>query len=329
MSRIIFFGTPIFSEIILNHLINAGYFPIAVVTNPDQPVGRKQVLTPSPVKLYASKHRISVLQPQKLKDTQFLNELRAFQPDVFIIASYGKILPAELLAIPPKGTINVHPSLLPKYRGATPIQTAILNGDTETGVTLMLTDEKMDHGPVLAKSEIRISKSETYTSLHDKLADAGGKLLTEILPRWLAGEITPQKQNYLKATFTKLLTKEDGRINWNKSAEEIERQIRAFEIWPGTWTTFGSPTSQNSEVGLPGMLRVKIISAHVSDEPSSALPGMIVKTKSGELAVATRDYLLIVESLQSEGKNLIDGGSFLNGHPEILLGNGAFEQSAL
>src|SRR3989344_937832 len=306
--RIIFFGTPDFARIVLEHLCAHDLPPIAIVTSPDAPAGRGRTLTPSAVKVYAQSRAISVLGPTRLKDEVFLSAIRKLMPDIFVIASYGKFLPQTLLDIPPHGAINVHPSLLPQYRGPSPIQTAILNGDPATGVTLMLTDAETDHGPILAYSTCPIANGTGYTKLHDQLADIGGRLLVETLPKRIHGDITPEKQDHTKATFTKLFTKADGRIDWHKSAKEIDRQVRAFEFWPTTWTTLVHP-----EVGLPEIKRVKIISARVADEASPAEPGTITQTKNGDLAVCTKDNLLIIQTLQGEGGKEISGTSALNG----------------
>ncbi len=302
--RIIFFGTPDFARIILEHLCTNNLEPIAIVTSPDAPAGRGRTLTPSAVKVYAQSRTIPVLEPLRLKDEIFLSTVRDLKPDLFVIASYGKFLPQTLLDIPPRGTINVHPSLLPQYRGPSPIQTAILNGETTTGVTLMLTDAEMDHGPILTHTEWPIADGIGYIELHDQLADMGGKLLVETLPKWIHGAITPEEQDHSKATFTKLFTKADGRIDWQKSAKEIEQQVRAFEIWPTSWTEFEKDGKK---------IRIKIISAVATDEPSSALSGTITQTKNGDLAVCTKHNLLTIKTLQAEGGKKMGGTSALNG----------------
>lgn len=310
--KIIFFGTPEFAVIILQKLIDSGITPSAVVTTPDKPAGRGQRLTSSSVKLLAAKHHISLLQPEKLSDEQFLKILRGYTANVFVIAAYGKILPQILLSIPPKGTINVHPSLLPRHRGPSPIQSTILLGDEYAGVTLMLTDEKMDHGPILAQSTYHIAHI-TYQELHDTLANIGGALLIETLPKWVAGKITPQEQDHAKATFTKLLTKENGHINWSKPAIEIDRVVRALNPWPGAWSYFSVIPSltrnpENHKEWIPH--QVKILAGHPLDEPSPAPPGTLIKIKSGQLAASSGDMLYLIEKLQMEGKRPIVGKDF-------------------
>ncbi len=305
--RIVFFGTPQFSGIVLKKLITAGMAPVAVVTALDKPAGRGKKLARSPVKEISDQLRILVLQPQKLTDEQFLQQLYNFKPDVFVIASYGKILPHALLEIPPHGTINVHPSLLPVYRGPSPIQTAILNGDKETGVTLILTDAKMDHGKLITSSKFKIQSSKiTYIELHNILAELGGDLLVQTLPKWVAGKITPREQDHDKATFTKLFTKEDGHIDWSKSAVEIDRMVRALNPWPGTWSFL-----QYAEVRLPHSKRMKILEGYPSNKPAFSPPGTLFKTKSGLLGAATGDGVYLIEKLQMEGKRTISGNNFL------------------
>ena len=213
--KFIFFGTPDFAAIILEKLINSGYVPKAVVCNPDKPVGRKKIITPPPVKVLIMKHEIwniPVLQPEKL-DKSFMLQVSSSITDIFIVAAYSNIIPKEILNIPKLGTIGIHPSLLPKYRGATPIQTAILNNDQETGTTLFLMDEKLDHGAIIANSEFRIQNSEwNYEALMKKLANLSADLLIKTLPDFIAGKITPLPQDESLATFTKKFKTEDAFI---------------------------------------------------------------------------------------------------------------------
>lgn len=325
-SKLIFFGNPDFAVTILKALIEHRIKPVAVVTTPDKPKGRGKKLASSPVTLLAEKHAIPILQPAKL-DSRFEAEVISYKPAISIIASYGKIIPKTILDIPTHGTINVHPSLLPKYRGPSPIQTAILNGDKTTGVTLMLTDEKMDHGPILAMRELETPSSKmTYTELHNALAQLGAELLIEALQKWINGEITPRKQDHAKATFTKLLTKENGRIDWSKTAEEIERQVRAFEVWPGS---FGEWRRGNET------MRLKIIAGHVievgfrsgDERPGhlfstlsarGAKSGEVTKIATNELAVQTKSGLFVVDRVQPEGRRIMNGKDFLNGYPGVV-----------
>ncbi len=249
--KFVFLGTPRFAEIVLEKLIEGGMPPALVITNPDRPFGRKKIVTPPPVKQrimnYESgiREKIKILQPEQLDPSLFLIPDSKF--DFAILASYGKIIPKEIIDLFPKGIIVVHPSLLPKYRGATPIQSVLLSGDATTGITLLLMDEKVDHGPILAKRELNKELGMmNYETLHNALADLSATLLLEIVPKYLAGEITPQEQNHAEATFTKKFQTENGFVEWNdlKEAEVqggekaimIDRMIRALNPDPGVYT---------------------------------------------------------------------------------------------
>jgi len=237
--RIVFFGTPQLGVQVLEKLIAKGFKPIVVVTREDKPVGRGQKTTPPPVKTVAQKHKIPIFQPKKLKENQEIaRELKSFLPNLFIVAAYGRIIPREILEIPKYGTLNVHPSLLPKYRGASPIQSAILAEEKETGVTIILLDEEMDHGPIIAQEKIDLNVTETAEDLKKKLGDSGAELLIRTIPAWIEGKIKPKEQNHKKATFTKVFTKEDGYIDLSNppSPEKFNLMVRAFYPWPGTWT---------------------------------------------------------------------------------------------
>src|SRR4030042_1933140 len=279
--RIIFIGTPEFGAIILEELVKNNYQPVLVITHPDKPVGRKQVLTPPPVKLAAQKYKIPIEQPERIKNYE--SGIRNLKPDLVICAAYGQIISGEILKIPRYGCLNVHPSLLPKYRGPSPIQTTILNGDEKTGVTIMLMDEKMDHGPILAKRELEIPNPKiTYQELHDKVAEIGAKLLIKTIPDWINGKIKPQAQDEKKAAYTKIIKKEDGNIDWKKPAQEIERQIRAFNSWPGAFTFIQKKGKK---------IRIKICQAELS-----------------------KDNKLIIKKLQPEGKKPMSFEEFKKGY---------------
>ncbi|MEK7578516.1 MAG: methionyl-tRNA formyltransferase, partial [Patescibacteria group bacterium] len=234
--KYIFFGTPEFSAIVLDKLISANYIPEAVICNQDEPVGRKQILTPPPAKVLAEKFNVRVFQPEKLRDnSKFAEQLKNLKPDLAIVAAYGKAIPKTILDIFKSGAINVHASLLPAYRGASPIQHAILNGDKKTGVTIMKIDEEIDHGPIISSVKIQISNEDTLESLSQKLAISGAELLIKIFPDYIGGKLKPVIQDHTKATFAKIIKKEDGKISWLKSAGEIERMTRAFYPWPAAW----------------------------------------------------------------------------------------------
>ncbi|MDP3947191.1 MAG: methionyl-tRNA formyltransferase [bacterium] len=231
----IFFGTPRFAAIALEELIRAGMPPTLVVANPDRPTGRAQELTPPPAKVAAEKAGIPVLQPEKI-DAAFLEELKRYGANCYLVAAYGKLLPAELLAIPTKRAVGIHPSLLPRYRGSSPIQSAILEGEKETGVTLYLLDEKMDSGPVLAREEIAIGEAG-YAKLEERLARMGAKMAVKVLPRYLAGELSPTPQDQAQATFTKKFKTEDGFVEIGKdNPGTIARKVRALSKEPGVYT---------------------------------------------------------------------------------------------
>lgn len=304
--KIVFIGTPEFGTIVLEGLINAGYKPVLVVTVPDKPVGRKQVLTPPPVKIVAQKYNILVEQSDKIRNLKF--EIRNLKPDLGIVAAYGEIIPKDILDIPKYGFLNVHPSLLPKYRGASPIQYAVLNGDIETGVTIMLMDEKMDHGKIISNIKCKISKRINHRELSKELAEIGAKLLVEIIPRWIKKEIKAIPQDETKATYTKIIKKENGKINWKKTAEEIERQIRAFDPWPGTFTFFDGK-------------KLKILKAEISEQIQNGLvgePGKTFLASDNKIAVQTGKEYLIIEELQLEGKKSMTSDEFLRGRTDFL-----------
>jgi len=246
--KYVFFGTPEFAAIILEKLIKAGLMPEAVICNPDKPVSRKQIITPPPVKSLIMKHvvlNIPVLQPEKI-NKNLMFHVSCSMPDVFIVAAYSKILAKEILEIPRLGVIGIHPSLLPKYRGPTPIQTAILNGDEQTGVSLFLMDEKIDHGKIISNLKSQISNFDTYETLSRKLAELGANLLIKTLPDFVAGKITPLSQDESQATYTKKFSQRDAYVEpqdleeaENQGGEiaiEIDRKIRALNPEPGTWT---------------------------------------------------------------------------------------------
>jgi len=323
--KIVFLGTPEFGAIILERLIKAGYKPVLVITAPDKPVGRKQVLTPSLVKVIAEKYKIPVLQPQAILNLK--SEILNLKPDLIVLVAYGQILPKEILDITQYGCLNIHPSLLPKYRGPSPIQYTILNGDKETGITIILMDEKMDHGKIISNIKYQISKRITYPELLKELAELGAKLLIEIIPKWIKGEIKPKPQDESKATFTKILNKEDVKIDWRKSALKIERQIRAFEIWPGTWTVWqkDKPREQRLQPSRhparKKTYRIKVLKARVLKKSTSGVDYPIGKTlvaPQNELCVQCREGFLIIERLQIEGGKEMASEEFLRGHPDFI-----------
>jgi len=297
-------GTPQFAVPILDALIK-NYQVVGVITQPDKKVGRKQILSISPIKELAVQNKIKVWQPTQLKkNKEFITILKDLKPDVIVVTAYGYILPKEILNIPKYGVLNVHSSLLPKYRGPSPIQAAILNGDKVSGVTIMLVNQKMDEGAILAQKQADLDTDETFNTLHDKLSILGTHLLIDTLPKYLNNEIKPQPQDSKQVSYCKLITKEDGKIDWQKSALEIERMVRAFDPWPGTWTIWNKKKLKISEVQL------------VSDQNDYQAGQVYLSQK--DLAIKTGQGSLVITQLQLEGKKVMSSQDFLNGYPEIV-----------
>jgi len=295
--RLIFMGTPQFAVPSLERLWEE-YEVAAVVTRPDKVAGRGRKISFSPVKEVALAWGIPVMQPCSLRKEGVVASLLELEPQVIVVAAYGLILPPEVLVIPPFGCLNVHASLLPKYRGASPVAGALLAGEEETGITIMLMDEGMDTGPILAQARLPIAPEDNQGSLTEKLAYLGADLLLETLPRWLKGEITPQPQENDKATYTKMLKKEDGLIDWRMSSVEIWRQVRAYNPWPGAYTEFEGRTLK--------ILRARPIGGERGE------PGLVVATKEGA-AVVTGEGLLVLEEVQLAGKRAMGIAEFLRG----------------
>jgi methionyl-tRNA formyltransferase len=229
-----FFGTPEYSVYTLEALFNRGYIPSLIITAPDRPVGRHFTLTPPRVKVWADSHSIPTIQPVKINE-EIIKEIQSYNTDYFVVSAYGKILPKALLGIPEHGTLNVHPSLLPLYRGPAPEKDPVLAGDKETGVSIILLDEMVDHGPILIQEKIPLTETETTPELAEKLFTRGGEILADIIPQWIAKEIIPKEQDHAKATFTKKIKKEDGLLHLNGSAIQNYNKYRAFYAWPGTY----------------------------------------------------------------------------------------------
>ena len=319
--KIIFMGTPEFGAIILEKLAQTPFKPVLVVTSPDKPEGREQALTSSPVKVVARKYNIPVSQPEKIRD--IVGKLRELNPDLIVVAAFGQILPKEILDIPKRGSLNVHPSVLPKYRGPSPIQSTILDGEEKTGVTIILMDEKMDHGPIIKQQVIRLKGDETFESLSKRLAETGSTLLINTISFWLKEMIESNPQDERDATYTKIFTKEDGEINWRKSAKQIEREMRAFYPWPGSYTFW----ERKGRWGKRGQsIRIKIIKAKVLK--SSGIPYPLGKTiaapdkkfyiQCGGIPSGTPTDFLLVEELQLEGGKPISSEDLLKGYPDFI-----------
>lgn len=298
--RLVFMGTPAFAVPILKALLASEDEVVAVVTQPDKPAGRGKKLTPPPVKLLAQEHGVPVLQPTKIKDPEFLTKLRELAPEAIVVAAYGKILPREVLEIPPKGCINVHASLLPKFRGAAPINWAIIAGESETGVTIMQMDEGMDTGDILLMEAIPIGPEETAGELHDRLAALGAKLIVEALRGLKEGRIKPEKQPEKGVSYAPMLKKEDGFLDFTLPAEELSRLIRGLDPWPSAYAYFR------------GKL-IKFFRPEAINEEVQAVPGEIVAVGEEGLLIATGKGLLRVREVQVEGKKRLSVADFIRG----------------
>lgn len=300
--RIVFMGTPAFAVPSLRALLDHGEEVAAVVTQPDRPKGRGRKLTPPPVKELAMAKGLTILQPAAIRTPEFLEEMRAFQADLFVVTAYGRILPGPLLNLPRLGTINVHGSLLPKYRGAAPIQWAILNGERETGITIMQMDEGMDTGDILLPRAMAILPDDTAGSLAARMAELGGKALIEALALLKRGKLPRQKQDHGKATAAPPLTKEMGAIDWHKPAQELSCLIRGLDPWPTAHTT------------LDGDM-VRLFKPGVLEGDALAPPGTICKADKHSLFVATGKGTLRISEIQREGGKRLPVADFLRGHP--------------
>ncbi len=295
----VFFGTHTFAATILQGLIDSGMFDIQlVITQPDRPVGRKQELQKSPVKLLAEKHGLKIAQPASLKTFDFTDFM-----DLGIVAQYGLIIPQRVLDLPKMGIINVHTSLLPKYRGASPIQTALMNGETQTGVTIMKMDAGLDTGPIILQKTLDIAQNDTYTTLDQKMAEIAISGLLEAIPQYISGALQPVPQDNSKATFTKQLTREDGRVDWQKTAQETYNRWRGLTPWPGVWT---------DELGDKRMKLLKIVPID-----QTLTPGRL-EIRDKEIVIGTKKGSIKILELQVEGKSKQTARVFINGYGKIL-----------
>jgi methionyl-tRNA formyltransferase len=299
MARIVFMGTPDFAVPSLKKLADS-YEIVTVIMQPDRPAGRRRRLTPPPVKEIALARDLPVWQPPTLRTPEAVARLRALAPDLIIVAAFGQILRTSVLEIPPHGCLNVHGSLLPKYRGAAPIPAAILAGETETGITLMQMDEGMDTGPIIAQASCPIAPGDTTATLSERLAHLGADLLIETLPAWLAGEITVQPQNDAQATYCQLIAKSDGRLDWRLPAEGLARQVRAYIPWPTAFTTWqGKSLKVLRTTPLP-------------DRRGEERPGQVIALDDGAAVVTSRGMLRL-EEVQLAGKRAMTMEEFLRG----------------
>ncbi len=308
-ARIIFFGTPKFAEFILEKLIKTGYDIPAVFTQPDKRNGRKQITVNSPVKQLAIENGIKIYQPDNLRDASVVKNIKKLSPELAVVAAYGKILPKEVLEIPPFGCINIHASLLPKYRGASPIQKAILDGEKETGITLITMNEKMDGGDIIAQEKTEIKRSENAELLSARLASIGGNLLVRTIPLWIERKIEPKKQDEKIASYCHPIKKEDGKINWKQSAEEIYRRYLAFHPWPGIWTKIKDKNVSK---------RLKLLEIIIdSKEGGGEDFGKVIKYGKGA-AVGTEEGIIILKRVQLEGKKKMGIAEYLRGNQNFI-----------
>lgn len=301
--KIVFFGTPEFAAPILETLINIpGFEVISIVTQPDKPVGRKGKITPPPIKVISEKHEIKVLQPGDKKE--LLSMVKDIKADFFIVVAYGLILTKDILQIPKHGSINIHASLLPKYRGASPIQESLLNGDKETGITIMKMDEELDHGQIYFMKRLDIENDDNLITLSAKLSNLSSQVLPLVLEDIKNGILTPIEQNHAKATFCRKIKKEDGKIDWNKSAKEIINMIRGYYLWPSVYTEFNGK-------------KLKILKAQIEDSSQDPVPGKFT-VEDNVLKIGTSNGYLLPQKVQIEGKNEMEIEAFLNGYKSLI-----------
>lgn len=306
--KVVFMGTPEFSVLVLSALLDAGHDVVGVYSQPDRPAGRGGRVAAPPVKSYAVERGISAFQPRSLRrDEAARRELASLAPDLIVVAAYGLILPADTLDVPRLGSLNIHPSLLPRYRGPSPVAAAILDGEPVTGVTVMKLDETMDTGPIVAQRPTPIGADETAEELTSRLFQMGAALLIEVLPRWANGELQAVPQDGSLANVTSRLSRQDGEIDWGRPAELISRQVRAYYPWPGSFTHWEG-------------VRLKVIEALEAgaDSDLSASPGAVVLLDQGGLGVGTGSGILQVRRVQLEGGAVTTSAQFVQGHRELV-----------
>jgi len=300
-------GTPDFAVPALEKLIDGGYEVAVVYTQPDKAVGRGRVVEEPPVKKAALRHNLTVLQPENFKSAETKRQLLELKPDTIVVAAFGQILPRSVLEIPAFGCINIHPSLLPKYRGVAPVPAAILNGEEFTGVSIMLMDKGIDTGPVLTSVHVPVLQQDTTETLMQKLANTSAQLLLDTLPGWFRKEITPQLQNNGEATYTKMLTKEAGEIDWKLPAVQIWRQVRAYQPWPGSYTRW-----QGKQLKI---LEAVPLTGEVTGEAGTVLN---VNKNEAAFGVVTGNGILGVKKVQMEGKKAVTADEFLRGQRQFI-----------
>ncbi|MBR4277184.1 MAG: methionyl-tRNA formyltransferase [Lachnospiraceae bacterium] len=307
--KIVFMGTPDFAAGALKAIIEAGHEVTLVVTQPDRAKGRSDKLIPSPVKDVALEHNIPVFQPLKIKTPEAVAELRKYDADIFVVAAFGQIISQEILDMPRYGCVNIHASLLPKYRGASPIQRVILDGEKKTGVTIMQMDAGIDTGDMLYKVETEISDEDTFETLHDRLTGIGAEAIVEALPLIESGELVPEKQDDSQSCYAKLIKKEMGKIDFNKSAEEVSRLVRGMNPWPSAYTFLSGKQMK--------VWRVSVL-PQTDDKTGKAVPGEIVELTKDGITVKCGEGSVKILELQLEGKKRMAAKDFLLGaKPEV------------
>ncbi|MBI3398854.1 MAG: methionyl-tRNA formyltransferase [Deltaproteobacteria bacterium] len=299
-------GTPEFAVPPLKALIEAGEDIAAVITRPDKAKGRGKKLTPPPVKEHALQYSIPVLQPEKIRDEAFINTIKRLCPDLIVVIAYGKILPKAILDIPPYGCINVHASLLPKYRGAAPINRAIINGEKETGITTMLMDEGMDKGDMLLTGKVEIRDDETAADLHDKLKHIGAALLIQTMKGLKTETIKPIPQDNSQASYAPMLKKEDGRIDWTMKPDAIRNLIRGLNPWPGAYTKW-----EGKQIKI---FRAEVVTSEFGVGSLEKEPGTVIDVSAEGICVATGKGKVLITELQPENRNKMSVSEFIKGY---------------
>ena len=304
MEKIIFMGTPLFAVPSLTALIEAGYDMAAAVTQPDKPRGRGLATLPCAVKELALRRGIRVLEPRDIRDEGFISELKGMAPDLIAVVAYGRILPESILGIPPRGCVNLHASILPRYRGAAPVNWAIINGDKETGVSTMLMDAGMDTGPILLTERVAIRDDETAEDLAKRLSTTGAKLLAETISLLAEGGINAVAQDDKAASYAPMLKKKDGRIDWGKSASEVKNLMRGLYPWPGACTAWKGMVLKIHSGGLSG----------ISPSDNQAAPGAVLDVTGDSIIVKCRDSAFEIRELQPENRKKMSAGDFIKGY---------------
>ena len=300
--KVVFMGTPDFAVGALEEIIKAGHEVTAVVTQPDKPKGRGKEMQITPVKACALEHGIPVFQPVKIKAPEAVAQLRTYEADIFVVAAFGQILSKEILDMPKFGCVNIHASLLPKYRGAAPIQWAVIDGEEETGVTIQQMNEGVDTGDILSQEVIKLDPKETGASLFDKLAECGAQLIVKTLVEIENGTVTPVKQDDSKSTHAKMLNKDMGKLDFSQEAVVLERKIRGLNSWPSAYTYFKGKT-------------LKIWDADVTEQESGAACGSVCEVTKDSFSIVTGKGVLCIKEVQLEGKKRMDVSAFLLGYP--------------